>query len=545
MSGLSDTIKSLGPARLAVLGAIFVGLMIFFGFVSMQVSKPNLSLLYADLSTIDSSAVASKLQESNIPFEISPDGTRVTVPQNDIGRARMLLAEAGLPNGGSLGYELFDKQSGFGTTNFVQNINQIRALQGELARTISTLEPVQYAKVHVVLPQRELFSRESRSSTASVTIKLRPNMRLRREQIIGIQNLVANAVPELKPSQVTLIDTQANILASGTEDENDILGLSGSMKAEEMRIGHERRLKSSIEEMLGSVVGRNKVRAQVSVDLNFDRTTTNSELYDPESSVVRSTQTVTEDNVERETNRNVSVENNLPGLAGDFGVDAKPTAQNSRIEEVTNYEISKTIQSVVRETGEIKRLSVAVLVDGVYTTDAQGNRSYSPRSEAELDQIAALIRTAVGYDADRGDTVEVVNLPFADVEIEAMEDETRLFGVEKTKLLETAEMVMVAIMGLLVILLVIKPMLGSLLANASSDDEEIDPIEALLEAQMNPALAAPTGGGSAEEEVEDNLIDMQAVEGKVRASTIKKVGDIVNSHPNETVSVIRNWMSQE
>lgn len=544
MSSISDTVKSLGPARLGVLGAIFVALMAFFFFISMQVSKPNYELLYSDLSTVNSSAVAAKLQESSISFEVSPDGSRVMVGQNDIGRARMLLAEAGLPNGGSLGFELFDQQSGFGTTSFVQNINQVRALQGELARTISTLDPVQFAKVHVVLPQRELFSRDAREASASVTLKLRPNMRLRPEQIVGIQNLVANAVPELKPGMVTIIDTQANVLASGTDDGSNSLGLSGSLKAEELKLSHERRLKGAIEEMLSSVVGPNKVRAQVSVDLNFDRITTNSETYDPEGQVVRSTQTISEDNVEREQAKpNVSVENNLPGLASDFDINAKPSAENNRIEEVTNYEISKTIQSVVRETGEIKKISVAVLVDGAYTTDAEGKKTYSPRSEAELDQIATLVRSAVGYDADRGDAVEVVNLPFAEIEIEDGPDDSRLFGVEKAQLVDTAEMVMVALMGLLVMLLVVKPMLTHLLAG-NQEEEEIDPIEALLEAQKNPALAAPTGAAEGEEE-DNSLIDMQAVEGKVRASTVKKVGDIVTSHPNETVSVIRNWMSQE
>jgi flagellar M-ring protein FliF len=546
MSSFSDTLKTLGPARIAMLGGVFISLIVFFIFVSTQVAKPNLSLLYADLSTIDSSAVAAKLEEDNIVYQVSPDGSRVMVSETDIGRARMLLAQAGLPNGGSLGYELFDKQSSFGTTSFVQNINKQRALQGELARTISSLDPIRSATVNIVLPERELFSRESTQASASVTLVMKQGMRLSDKQIYGIQNLVANAVPGLNSRSVTIVDSQANILASGDEDADSLYGAGGSMRAEELRIGHEKRLQKAVEDILGRVVGPNKVRAQVRVDLDFDRITTNSEIYDPEGQVVRSTQSVSEENRERQSQSNaVTVENNLPGLAnGGLDLDEAPAVENNRAEEVTNYEISKTIQSVVRESGEIKKLSVAVIVDGTYTTDSEGNRSYAPRSDEQMDQIAAIVRSAVGLDSDRGDTLEVINMPFAEVEVEESVDDSRIFGVEKSKILETVEMLMVIIMGLLVLLLVIKPMLSHMLATMSSEEDEIDPVEALLEAQKNPALAAPKAEETASKE-EDSLLDMQAVEGKVKASTVKKVGDIVTTHPNETVSVIRNWMSQE
>lgn len=547
MSNLSDTFKTLGPTRLGMLGGVFVALIAFFIFVSTQVSKQNLALLYSDLSTIDSSAVAAKLEEDKITYEVSPDGTKVMVSENDIGRARMLLAEAGLPNGGSLGYELFDKQGSFGTTSFVQNINKQRALQGELARTISSLEPIRAATVNIVLPERELFSRESTTSTASVTLKLNNGLRLNDKQILGIQNLVANAVPGLARSAVTILDSRANVLASGDEEADNMFGAGGSMRAEELRIGHEKRLQKAVEDILGRVVGSNKVRAQVRVDLDFDRITTNSEIYDPEGQVVRSTQTVSEENKERQSQAdNVSVENNLPGLGVGLNLNEEPAVENNRAEEVTNYEISKTVQSVIRESGEIKKLSVAVIVDGTYTTDKDGNRTYNARSEEQMDQIAALVKTAVGLDSDRGDTLEVVNMPFAEIEVEEIADDTRLFGIEKSELLQSVETFMVIIMGLLVLLLVIKPMLSHMLTSMHSDEDDTDPIEALLEAQKKPALAAPVPDEMTEaRKGEESLIDMQTVEGKVKESTIKKVGDIVTSHPNETVSVIRNWMSQE
>ncbi len=248
MSSFVDTVRSLGPARITILGGVFVGLLIFFVFVSAQVSKPSLTLLYGNLSSVDSANVAAKLEEMQIPFEASADGSQIRVPKNEIGRARMVLAQEGLPNGGSMGYEIFDQKNGFGTTSFVQNINQVRALQGELARTISTLDPVDFAKVHLVLPQRELFSRETQSSSASVTLKIKPAARLSREQIYGIQNLVANAVPGLKVDHVSIIDTDANLLAGGESGE---AGMIDNAKDESMRRAYEERLNTAIEDMVG------------------------------------------------------------------------------------------------------------------------------------------------------------------------------------------------------------------------------------------------------------------------------------------------------
>lgn len=548
MSSFVETIRSLGPARLAVLGGVFVGLLIFFVFVSAQVSKPSLTLLYGNLSSVDAASVAAKLEESNIPFEGSTDGSSIRVPKNEIGRARMLLAQAGLPNGGTMGYEIFDQKSGFGTTGFVQNINQIRALQGELARTIATLDPVDFAKVHLVLPQRELFARTNRDASASVTIKIKPAARLSREQIYGIQNLVANAVPELKPERVSIIDTDANLLAGGDRESGDIMT---GLKAEEMRRSYEERLTAAVEDMVGRIVGFNKVRAHVTADLNFDRISTNSETYDPEGQVVRSTNTVEEGSTESEAGANqaVSVQNNVPGGAGG-GTEGGGQSASNRTEETTNYEISKTVQSVVRESGEVKKISVAVLVDGAFVTDAEGNRTYQPRTEEELNKIEDLVKSAIGFDADRGDTVEVVNMAFSEVEQPEIGEDSTLFGFDRAQLLQTAEMIMLAVMGILVILLVLKPIMTSLFQAQKAAIEEAR--SEMLLAQNSSVAATPQLSGPSPQEIEariqqeeDSLIDMNAVEGKVKASTVRKVGDIVSSHPNETVSIIRNWMTQE
>ncbi len=546
------------------MGAILVGLLLFFVFVSMRVSTPDMKLLYSDLNPSDSASMAGKLQSSNIPFDISADGARLMVPEKEVGRARILLAEAGLPNGGSMGYEIFDKDAGFGTTNFVQNINQTRALEGELARTISALQGVKSARVHIVLPQRELFSRATQPSSASVFIGLRPGGSLDKSQIAAIQSLISSAVPGLKPTNVSIIDNTGTLLARGGDEEVNLM----TMKTEEMRRNYEQTLTTKVEDQVGRIVGHGNVRATVTAEINFDRISTNEELFDPEKQVVRSSQITSENSKEQEGGGGeVGVESNLPG-AGEDLLGGIPSNESNRTEEVTNFEISKTIRSTVREVGEIKRLSIAVVVDGRYKPvekppaaegaetkeedeDAKPEMAYEPRSQQEIDQITSLVKSSIGFDEARGDKIEVVNMQFAAIDTEQGDytDENMLFGFDKNKLLDVAEIGMVAIMIILVVMLVLQPMVNRLLVS------EAPQIDTSLEADLlgmrpaNPALAPPSpegdfgGGGMAQEE--NNLINMQGVEGKVKASSVKKVEEIVQNYPNETVSVLRSWMTQD
>ena len=550
MNNFLETLKKLGPARLALMGAVFLGLLMFFVFVSMRVSTPEMKMLYNDLSTEDSANVAAKLEESKIAYEISNDGSKVMVGSKDVGRARMLLAQEGLPNGGSLGYEIFDKQSNFGTTNFVQNINQVRALEGELARTISSLDNVKSARVHLVLPQRELFSRETNAASASVFLQLKGTRALDNEQVSGIQSLIASAVPNLKSKDVSIIDNHGVLLARGGEDD----GTSMSNKGLQMREDYEHRMSDTIENLVGRTVGLGKVRATVTADLNFDRMTQNEEIFDPASQVVRSSQTNEETAKENEAGgSNVSVDNNLPngGNNGLGGSSAGPSSNSNHTEETTNYEISKTTRNLVRETGDVKKLSVAVMLDGTYTTDAKGVKTYKPRTKEEIDRITALIKSAIGFDEKRGDTIEVANLQFADIETTPEDDTTKLFGFERSDLINAVEIITVAIMIVLVVLLVLQPMVGRLLATDGPTvrDDEADRDQALLPGM--PAQAALSGPGYqtydspdlAEET--DSMIDVQKVEGRVKASSLKKVEDIISAYPEETVSVLRNWMTTE
>ncbi|PCJ97549.1 MAG: flagellar M-ring protein FliF [Zetaproteobacteria bacterium] len=557
MNSFVATLQQLGPARLGVMGAILLGLLMFFVFISMRITTQEMKLLYTDLSSIDSGAVAAKLEESQIPYEISSDGSRILVPGNEVGRARMLLAAEGLPNGGSIGYELFDKQSGFGTTNFVQNINQVRALEGELARTISSLNNIRSARVHIVLPQRQKFSRQTRAPSASVVLGVNSGSVIDRQQIVSVQSLIASAVPSLKSRNVSVVDSNGNLLAKGGSEDNELL----SMKADDQRKNYETRLQNKIEEQVGRIVGFGKVTAIVTVDMNFDRINTSEEIYNPEGQVLRSTQSTQESSTEREpVSDNVSIGNNLPGIGGDLLADQGPSAESTRTEDVANYEISKTIRSTVFQAGRIEKLHVSVLVDGRYVTDEEGVKTYEARSTEEMDKISSLIRIAIGIDEDRGDALEVVNLQFAVLDAaEDLVDERMLFGFEKSDLIDAAEIMVVAIMVILVVLLVLQPMVTKLMNIELSPKVGLDDMlqhDLLAASPANPALAPPPTGAvqigadgqpitNTPDDDDDELINVQGIEGRVKASTIKKVEAIVDNYPEETVSVIRSWMTQE
>ena len=418
-----------------------------------------MALLFGDLETEDSSRIVSELEGMGVPFEVRQNGRQIHVPAEQALRLRLSLAEQGLPSGGSMGYEIFDRSDSLGTTNFVQNVNLVRALEGELARTIRSIQVVKSARVHLVLPRRELFSRERREPSASVILGMRGSIRLGPEQVTAIQHLVAAAVPDLSPGRISIVDDRGSLLARGFEDK---LG-AGTLGADsdERRRAYELRLSRTIEELLEKTVGFGNVRAEVSAEMDFDRINTAEETFDPDGQVVRSTQTIEETVSSRDAEGTpaVSVATNLPDAGG--GSDwASSTSAEQRTEETVNFEISKKVVNHVRDTGVVKRLSVAVLVDGTYSEGADGEPVYEPREQAALESLATLARTSVGFDANRGDNVEVINMQFAlpeEPEEEALE---LFFGFDKNDVLRMAEILVLSIVAVLVILLVVRPLLA-------------------------------------------------------------------------------------
>ena len=539
METLIHALRNLGPVRLAIMGAIMLGMIGFFIFLATRLT-PSMVLLYGDLNADDSSRITSQLSSQNVPFELLQGGSQIMVPSDRALKLRLSLASQGIPSGGSLGYELFDDQQTIGTTSFVQNINLVRALEGELARTIQTISSIRSARVHLVLPRRELFSREKHQASASITLRMGDGL-LEKDQIAGIQHLVAAAVPGLVPARVSIISSSNGKLLAGGFEEDSASFMAG--KSQEQRRNFERRMSRIIESLLEKTVGFGMVRAEVKADMDFDRISTTDEKFDPDGQVIKSNQSIEETNQTRDTEgtQPVTVGTNLPDPNVGSGENASSSGAQSRIEETVNFEVSKKIINHVREVGIINRLSVAVLIDGVRGID-NDEPTYQPRSEAEMELLATLVRGAIGFNADRGDTVEVINMEFADVVVEGIELEL-FFGLDKNDLLRMAEVLVLSIVAILVILLVVRPLV-------SRAFESIPSAAAAGERLLTDQAGALTAPGipsevTVGEERFEELIDIDRVEGRVKASSVKKVGGLVEKHPEEALSIVRSWMYQE
>ena len=541
METLIHALRNLGPVRLAIMGAIMLGMIGFFIFLTTRLATPSMVLLYGDLNADDSSRITSQLSSQNVPFELLQGGSQIMVPSDRALKLRLSLASQGIPSGGSLGYELFDDQQTIGTTSFVQNINLVRALEGELARTIQTISSIRSARVHLVFPRRELFSREKHQASASITLRMGDGS-LGKDQVAGIQHLVAAAVPGLVPARVSIISSSNGKLLAGGFEEDSASFMA--VKSQEQRRNFERRLSRTIESLLEKTVGFGKVRAEVKADMDFDRISTTDEKFDPDGQVIKSNQSIEETNQTRDTEgtQPVTVGTNLPDPNVGSGENASSSGAQSRIEETVNFEVSKKIINHVREVGIINRLSVAVLIDGVRGIDDDDKPTYQPRSEAEMELLATLVRGAIGFNADRGDTVEVINMEFADVVVEGIELEL-FFGLDKNDLLRMAEVLVLSIVAILVILLVVRPLV-------SRAFESIPSAAAAGERLLTDQAGALTAPGipsevTVGEERFEELIDIDRVEGRVKASSVNKVGGLVEKHPEEALSIVRSWMYQE
>ncbi|MBC8239700.1 MAG: flagellar M-ring protein FliF [Alphaproteobacteria bacterium] len=575
--------KALGPTRLLAAGVVLATAIAFLVVLTTRLTSPDMALLYGELAQNDAGQITSKLEAMGVPYELKASGTVIHVPAHQVLRLRMTMATQGLPTGGSVGYELFDRTDSLGTTSFVQNINQLRALEGELARTIGTIETIAAARVHLVLPRRELFSRERRKASASIILKVRGHRTLDGNQVTAIQALVSAAVAGLKPDSVSIVDDRGTLLSrQGNASDPSSSGSIGKL-----RLSYEARIKKSLESMIERSAGIGNVRVEVSADMNFDRTTTNSELYDPDSQVARSSQTVeqSELSAEKETNGTVSVSTNLPDAEGGGSSGNKNENKSNRVEETINYEISKTIRTQIHESGTVKQLSIAVLVDGTYSTTGEGEtakRVYKPRDAAELKQIEDLVRSSAGIDAARGDSVKVINMRFARLEDDpdfAVDDG---FVFTKGDIFRMAEIGSLVVVGILVIFLVLRPLMSRVLTPAPiigsnglaiATDEEGNLVlseEAAIANQLPAALTSQLtnpdiikavesgnlGDGEAQELLQAAVarlhgqsaadqIDMAAIDGRVADSSTKKLVEMVKNHPDEAVAIMRTWMYQE
>jgi flagellar M-ring protein FliF len=535
--------KNMGPQKLMAMGAVTLALMGFFAFIIMRVTAPAMTTLFSDMGMQDANAITRELDQRAVKYEVRGDGGTILVPKDQALRLRMDLAAKGLPQGGGVGYEIFDKSDSLSSTSFVQNVNQLRALEGELARTIRAIDRVQNARVHLVLPDKQLFQREKREARASIVLKVRGE--LEAGQVRAIRHLVASAVDGMKPERISIVDEAGRLLADGAGDVND----TGALAADKQN-GYERRVRTQVEEIVASVVGRGRARVQVAAEMDFNRVQQTQEAFDPESRVVRSTQTRNENNLSNEArDGQVTVNNELPG-ANQGGAQNNNTREASnKNEETVNYEISKTIRTEVIEGGRVKKLSVAVLVDGNYAKGANNQQTYEPRAQEELDRISTLVRSAIGFDQRRGDTVEVVNLRFAEApqvnEIKELTMFERLFSFSKDDTFRMMELGVLALVTIFVFLFVIRPLMATIAAvqpppkmvQIKGADGKVVEIAAPAEGQALPSaadLAPPTQT--------EQMIELSQFNGAIQARSIEKVGEVASKNPQESVAILRQWI---
>lgn len=555
MQNLIGQLRGLGRVQLLALLGIGVGVLGLIAFLVLRAGTPPMGLLYGDLETRDAGAVVAALERGRVPYRLAAGGTQILVPAQDVARLRLSLAREGLPAGGSIGNELFDRNESLTTTPFQQEMNRLRAMEGELARSIRGLSGVRAARVHLVLPRREAFSRERAEAQASVLLTMQGAQRLDREGVQAVLHLVVAAVPGLRAQNVSIVDSRGELLARGGQA---LSGPAGAQTQDELRRAQEARLSRAVEEMLERVLGPGRVRAEVALEMDFDRVETREERFDPENQVARSTQSSNETSRSQE-NGAVGVGNNLPGAEGAGGASGN---QESRQEETTNFEIGRTVRNVLREHPTTRRLTVAVLVDGVTEARTDGPVSKRERTSEELARIGGLVRNAVGFNEQRGDRVEVVSMRFADPEEAPREAGLLGLDIPQAMLARLLETAVIGLLILLTLLLVARPVARKLslslnptpaLAGAGGVGTAAlagGPGQPGLVARPgDPALPAGegpagllTGEGATQDE---RMIHLAHVQGQMRASSIARITRLVDESPDQALLAVRRWLTPE
>jgi len=545
VSSVFEFLKSFGLSRLAAIIGVTGGVAIALILIMVRIGEPQYSVLYSDLEYANAQTVITRLNQDGVAYRMRETGTRVAilVPRNRVSSLKISLAGSGFSANEGVGYEIFDGQQPLGTTSFQQNINRLRALEGELARTVTSITGVQRARVHLVLPERSLFN--SGQQQASASIMLEASARLAPGTVRAIINLAASAVPELIPEQITVLDANGNLLASARTAEDGTMAedaMADRMTAAELR------LQQTVNDLVASIVGVDNVRTKLTADFDFSRFTETAEIVDPDSQVVLSSTIIEEFSDDKNPGRNqgVSIANALPGSQDVSNQSGGATSSNRRSEEVTNYEITKTVRNAVRDEGlVVNRLSAAVVINAA---DPEGN--IIARSPEEISRIEALVKSAIGFDASRGDQVEVVNIAFTPVSALPVETDTNLTQApqinEENFLRYTEIGVLLLIAGALVFF-VLRPILTSTHHQNNRTTALINHAGAISEGQLQP-LADNDTNITVSDHASPNMIEQKIkisqIEGQVKASSIKQIQEIVKGHKDESAHILKRWIRE-
>ncbi|MEN5168221.1 flagellar basal-body MS-ring/collar protein FliF [Brevundimonas pondensis] len=544
MGGFTAALQKFGIGRLAAVLGVAAGVAAVLVAVMLRVGQAPDALLYSNLDLREASEISAALDQAGIKYSSKGDGSTIFVSRDEVGTARLMLAGKGLVTSGSVGYEIFDNQSVLGQTEFQQNLNEQRALQGELSRTIMSMRGITSARVHITMPRREMFQAAATDPTAAVVVGV-GGRDLSADQVRAIRNVVASSVPNLKPDKVTVTDQSNRTLAAGSEDT----GFT-SANAEAAKATTESQLQTRIKDIVEGVVGAGAARVQVTADIDHSRSTTQEQKFDPDGQVVRSTSTNGSQSQDTtgQADGGVTATNNIPG--GQAPNTTPIGSTNSENTETTNYEISNTTTTTVKEPGEVKKLSVSVAVDGKYTpaADGKGAPTYAPRTAEEVQQIKTLVAAAVGIDETRGDKIEVVNVRFNREPSAApgADEGSSMFNFDKNDIMRGIELLVLVITGFLLIFFVVRPLLKAATGGAATpalvgaNGLPVTPLDTQLVGGTLPGQPQMLAGPSDM----DQRLDIARIEGQVKASSIKKVADFVDTHPEESTAILRSWVHE-
>lgn len=535
----------LGPRRLAALATVAVTMMALIAGSAYYLSRPQYTVLYTGLENGDASRIGSALTDAGISFDVSADGATVYVTPAQTSQARMLLAEKGLPRSAAAGYELFNELGSLGLTSFMQEVTRVRALEGELARTIQTMKGVKAARVHIVLPDRGSFRRDQQPPSASVIIRTDVPEDVRMAE--AIRQLVAGGVPGLGVDRITVLDTEGTVLASG-EDATTLPGSKTNRLERTVATGIEANIRHALTPYLGS----ENFQISVAAELNTDRTRTNQTLFDPESRVERSVRTVRESGNSQNSSQDAptTVEQNLPEetvQSADAG--ERSSEENQRREELTNYEISTTTKEVISDGYQVKSLSVALIVNRARIAQSLGDNPTDEAVEARVTEMRNLAASAAGLNEGRGDRIQVTAVDFSDSYADMQPVPPLTF---KDVLLRQAGTVVNAVVILAVALLLIwfglRPAMNALLPRLEARAEEKEAVVALADASAEAATALPGTGqtalpaGEAVGAMQHLIEDMNA---RMRNSPLKLLEQLVEMDEEQAASILRQWMDEE
>ncbi len=506
-----------------LIGGLSVAMVLTFALLIYWLNRPDYRVLYTKLYPEDASKVVTMLKAAKEDYTLGENGSTVLVPADRVYDLRLKIAGEGQLHGQGIGFEIFDDIQ-IGQTDFVQHINYQRALQGELARTITEFPQVERTRVHLVMPQKSLFIEDQISPSAAVVLKLKSDSKLSKKEVEGIVNLTVMAVEGLTKNHVTVTSMSGQPLYEPNEDETSV-GMSSTQV--EFKAALERKLERRIQELLMSAVGAGNVIARVNADLDFSQKTIHREVYDPDGAVLRS-----ETRSEQTTQGRANLDGGVPeaNFRGDGFTGSQSTQDSTMESRTSNFEINREEQNIISPVGELKRISVAVIVDGTYATDAQTEEmTYTPRTAEELAEYERLVKSAIGYDDARADIVEISNISFG--KPEAMDSQSLM----RTMLEYAQRLGKPFLNGLLIFLfliLVVRPVVMALI-RPRVQEQEIEEVAGLPGAGARLAL-------------DEAEVDEEALDASIRLENAKNLAlQLFDDNMDQAVRLLKTWVKQE